>query len=91
MTNKVSFSQCLQEVSKNKDFLKQIDRLTGSNLSRKGAPLDLLIDEATGRTRLDLQTLIHFAYEYVWLTLKPSVRGQMDVTVIPLKAPEISR
>lgn len=90
MSQRISVSQCLQEVAQNKDFLKQIDRLTGANLSRKGAPIELLIDEATSREKLDIQTLIHFVYQYVWLTLKPSLRGQLDVTIIPLKSPEIA-
>lgn len=52
-----------------KSLVEQFDRLTGSNLSLSGTPLDLLIDEATGRTSEDLRLFTEFVYIAIWTPL----------------------
>lgn len=50
----------------NRLFIAEFDRLTGSNLSLKGSPIERAIDEASGRQKADLTKFIDFVYKHVW-------------------------
>lgn len=65
----MDFEQVLQHCAGNKDLVTQFDRLTGSNLSLKGSPIDVAIDKASGRTNAELASFIAFVFEFVWLPL----------------------
>lgn len=65
----MDFEQVLQQSAGNKELVAQFDRLTGSNLSLKGSPIDVAIDKASGRTNADLAAFVAFVFEFVWLTL----------------------
>jgi hypothetical protein len=41
-------------------LIEQYDRLNGTNLSRKGSPLKLAIDDASGRTAADREAFLVF-------------------------------
>lgn len=60
---------CINET----EMVQEYDRLTGSNLSLRGTPIDLLIDEATGRLDDELREFIYFIYDCVY-TRVPSVQ-----------------
>ena len=53
--------------SREPGFVEMFDRLTGHNLSEIGkrAPLDAMIDEATGRDAEAFEAFIDFVYEVV--------------------------
>ena len=63
----VSFNECLTACAENSALVAEFDRLTGSNLSMKGSPLDLAIDEATGRTTDEIAKFCCFVFDCVYL------------------------
>jgi hypothetical protein len=68
----MTFHDCLMACAGNGDFVKEFDRLHGSNLGLRGSGLELAIDEATGRR--DNDDFINFVYECIWLRLPPEAR-----------------
>ena len=62
----IPFSQCVNETIENRDFIKEFDRLHGSNLSMVGAPIDLMIDKSTGRTKSDDEEFLSFFFKYFY-------------------------
>lgn len=66
MADKISMMECLAVASNIPELVKEFDRLTGHNLSRNGSPLDLAIDDATGRTEDGAKDFIHFVRECVF-------------------------
>ena len=58
---------CVIECSENKELIEQFDRLNNTNLAMKGTPIDISIDEATGRQHDDVMKFIDFCWEYIWL------------------------
>lgn len=69
----ITFEMCLIEAAKNKDLVKQFDRLYGTNLSFKGSQLDLAIDKSSGRTEADVGIFIEFVRDKVYRTLPLTV------------------
>lgn len=65
-----TFDDCLRLCANEPTFVDEYDRLTGSNLSMRGTPLDLLIDKATGRTDAELIKFARFVWECVWVPFK---------------------
>jgi hypothetical protein len=63
----VSFATCIQQALKTPEYIANYDRLRGSNLSLRGSGLDLAIDQATGRINHDLEGLLEFCWEYLFL------------------------
>jgi hypothetical protein len=51
----------------NRDLVREFDRLTGSNLALVGSPLDISIDEASGRLSADVRAFVAFVATYVAL------------------------
>ena len=51
---------CLIAAINEPEPVKEFDRLKGTNLSRRGSPLDLLIDESTGRLEHDFNEFVEF-------------------------------
>jgi hypothetical protein len=47
----MTFEECVLDCAANKELVYEFDRLTGHNLSMKGSPIVLMIDEATGKQR----------------------------------------
>lgn len=60
------FQQCLKAAASNKELVAQFDRLTGHNLSRSGKPIELLVDDASGRTEESLQDFVAFVRDCVY-------------------------
>lgn len=67
-----TFWECVTVAASNPDLVANFDRLNGSNLSLSGSPLDLAIDQATGRLKADMQDFLNFVYGCVYL---PLVKG----------------
>lgn len=63
----LTFAACLRECSKTPELIAQVDRLYGTNLMRQGAPIELMIDNATGRCDADMQTFMQFVWNSVFL------------------------
>jgi hypothetical protein len=62
----MTFMQCLTECANNKELVKEFDRLADCNLSFDGTPIDLMIDQATGKLADDLQKFIEFVWDCVY-------------------------
>lgn len=67
----MTFEECVLFCAANRELVHHFDRLTGSNLSLKGTPVDLAIDQSTGRLNHDLGAFVAFVYECVWIRLPP--------------------
>lgn len=65
----MNFIEVLHECANNQEFVENFDRLRGTNLSRRGAPIGLAIDAATGRMESDTELFYDFVLEYVWLPI----------------------
>lgn len=62
----MEFNQCVLECAKVPEFVDNFDRLSGTNLMRRGSFLDIKIDDATGRAKDDMGLFCAFVYEFVW-------------------------
>lgn len=62
----ISFSDCVSAAIFNSQLISEFDRLTGSNLSLKGTPLDIEIDRATGCQQKDIASFLAFVYEVIF-------------------------
>lgn len=65
----LTFEDVLRVAAGNRELLKEYDRLTGSNLSLKGTPIELAIDDQTGRTTEEFRKFASFVLEHIWLTV----------------------
>jgi hypothetical protein len=58
--------ECLAVASSTPDLVSEFDRLTGHNLSRTGSPIDLAIDDASGRTEAGAKEFIEFVRDCIF-------------------------
>lgn len=63
----MTFQEILMHCATDTELVTQFDRLQGSNLARKGAPINLMVDDATGKTNDDLQRFVEFVHECVYM------------------------
>jgi len=64
--NDPAFLRCLHEAAATPELVREFDRLSGTNLARRGTPLDLMIDDATGRTDDALGQFVTFVREAIY-------------------------
>ncbi|WP_295442574.1 hypothetical protein [uncultured Thiodictyon sp.] len=64
-----SLAYCLIDAVNHPELVAQFDRLAGCNLSRRGTDLDLMIDDATGRSDADVDRFIAFVEEFIYRPL----------------------
>jgi hypothetical protein len=57
---------CLNAALEVPELIANFDRLYGYNLSRRGAPLELAIDDATGFTEAGIIEFMNFVWEFVF-------------------------
>ena len=65
----ITFEECVRATLANLEFVREYDRLRGTNLSCRGTGLDLMIDEASGRMEADVREFMAFVHAHVWLPL----------------------
>jgi hypothetical protein len=58
-----TFIDFLHMCAENRELLREFDRLRGTNLSLKGAPIDLAMDRATGRLEHDAGLFFEFVVD----------------------------
>ena len=63
----LSFMVCLEETAGTIELVKQFDRLHGSSFATRRAPLEVMIDEATGKQDADIQELFRFVWNMIFL------------------------
>lgn len=71
---RVTFADCIRACLDSPELLEHLDRLRGTNLSRRGSPLELAVDDATGRTGADLAVFLDFVKDCIWDRLPPEIR-----------------
>jgi hypothetical protein len=64
------FHVCLNAAVRERELVENFDRLYGANLCRRGAPLDLTIDEATGRQSADMERFCEFVFDFVYARME---------------------
>lgn len=60
------FHVCVHEAIDTPDFVAQFDRLYGTNLARRGAPVELAVDDASGRSKADMEKFVKFVRAVVY-------------------------
>lgn len=73
-TAPLTFAACLHACAAQRELAENFDRLTGRNLSLRGAPIERMIDEASGRTEPDCAAFVAFVYDCVWTRLPREIR-----------------
>jgi hypothetical protein len=63
----VTFYECLMACASTRELVSEFDKLTGTNLQRTGAPLKIMIDDATSKTNSDIEKFIQFVWETTFL------------------------
>lgn len=63
----VSFADCLRAATTDPAFIREYDRLRGSNLSLEGSGLELAIDESSGRQDAEIARFIDDVWDLVFL------------------------
>lgn len=63
----MSFMECLGHCISEPELIENYDKLRGANLGRKGSPIDLAVDLATGRIEAEIEGFIEFCWEYIFL------------------------
>lgn len=64
------FHVCLLEAINTPELVENFDRLWGHNLCGRGAPIEQMIDQATGRIDEGVKDFVSFVYEYVYLRVE---------------------
>jgi len=65
----MTFPECVQHCFGNKDFVREYDRLHGSNLAHSGHPLEVEVDYASGRMSPEMWAFIDFVAQVIWAPL----------------------
>ena len=65
----MSFEDIVLKAIKTPELVAEFDRLTGSNLQKKGSPLDQMIDQATGRNSDELEMFVSFVFACICLPI----------------------
>lgn len=66
---RVTYQEALLAAARNDELLAQFDRLNGTNLLGRGTPLDVMIDQSTGRLAAEAAMFVDFFDEYIWARL----------------------
>jgi hypothetical protein len=65
----MSFEDIVLKAIETPELVAEFDRLAGTNLQKKGSPLDRMIDDATGRNSDELEMFVSFVFGCIWLPL----------------------
>lgn len=65
----MNFEELVLFCSEHHELLVEFDRLNGTHLSTMNtrAPIEKMIDEASGRDEDAMKKFVDFVYEFVWL------------------------
>lgn len=64
------FHQCLDVAIGERELVENFDRLYGTNVCmRAAAPIDLAVDEASGRRDADFERFCEFVFDFVYARL----------------------
>jgi hypothetical protein len=63
----LSFLACVEASIQEIELIRQVDRLFGTTLVSRKAPIEAMVDAATGKQREDMEILLRFVWNYVFL------------------------
>lgn len=75
-----TFSTALSESARNKELIKQFERFAGMKMMAT-APIDMMVDKATGFGDYRLKQFIYFVYDFIWSRLP--ITGTVYYFAIP--------
>ena len=58
--------QCVIAAINEPELVKEFDRLKGTNLSQTGSPIEIMIDESTGRLKHDFNEFVEFVRDVIY-------------------------
>ena len=71
---RLTYNEALVEASRNDELLSQFDRLYGTTLLGRGAPIEVAIDKATGRLEADVKMFVAFFDDVIWSRVPKEAR-----------------
>ena len=63
----LSFMACLDAASSTPELTREFDRLYGTTLVSRRAPIEVMVDKATGKQDADVQTFMRFVWNCVFI------------------------
>lgn len=72
-----AFVRRLHAAAGNAELVAHYDRLRGTNLSRRGAPIKLEIDRASGRRDAGCNGFVDFVHDAIYTRLEPKTLAQL--------------
>jgi len=66
MNERIPLWLCVLAAINERELVKEFDRLKGTNLSQAGRPIELLIDESTGRLEHDFSEFVEFVRDAIY-------------------------
>lgn len=73
----MTFGDVVLHCAAQPELVANYDRLRGTNLSRRGTDMDLLIDDACKRTESEIPGFVAFVWECVWTRLPPEAFSEV--------------
>jgi len=62
----IPMALCVLAAINEPELVKEFDRLKGTNLSQNGTPIELMIDESTGRLEHDFNEFVEFVRDVIY-------------------------
>lgn len=62
----ISYLACLMKAAESVSLVAEYDRLRGTDLSHRGAPINQMIDKASGKLDADLEGFLEFVWDSVY-------------------------
>ena len=63
---RLTYGEALIEASRNTEMLAQFDRLYGTNLCGRGTPIEVAVDNVTGRLEAEAAKFVEFFDDVIW-------------------------
>lgn len=63
----LSFMACLDAAASSPELTREFDRLCGTTLVSRRAPIEVMVDKATGKQDADMQTFMRFVWNCVFI------------------------
>lgn len=76
-----AFHGCVRASLDTPELVENFDRLYGYNLSRRGTPIEVAVDDITGRTEAGVRAFMVFVRDCVYTRLAPDVLAEIRATV----------
>jgi hypothetical protein len=66
----LTFIQCVKESIKSMDFVQAFNKLNNTSLAMPKDPIIQMIDESTGKQKEEIQLLLKFIWNYVFIRVE---------------------